>query len=220
MPMFDNTSSSQTTTQDTTQDTTTQTVEETTVEENIPDINLIVENGNGQPDANSYCDLDFALEYCTMKGYSDWQKLSENEQKIYLIRGTEFVDNYYEWKGFRRLKNQSMAFPRVELYDTDHYEVEGIPERLKKACVEAAWLNASSGTDTLFTTEDENGKIKRQKVDSLEVEYFEKSSSSSTNSSEIDYTSIYGILNKLLKGLYKTGSSASRVCSRVIQTGW
>lgn len=219
MPMFDNTSSSQTTTQDVVQDTTSQIVEETTTEGNIPDINLITENGNGLPDANSYCDLDFALEYCTMKGYSDWQKLSESEQKIYLIRGTEFVDNYYEWKGFRRSKNQSMAFPRVELYDSDHYEVEGIPERLKKACIEAAWLNASSGTETLFTTEDENGKIKRQKVDRLEVEYFEKSSSSRTNSSEIDYTSIYDILNKLLKGLYKTGSLSSRICSRVIQSG-
>lgn len=218
MPLFSDTSESTDTTEETTTETTESSTTETTTESNIPSVELIVEDGSGVDNANSYVDLDFALEYCTMKGYSDWLDLTDDEQKIYLIRGTEFVDNYYTWKGVRKYKTQSLSFPREELYDLDRYRVDGIPVALKKACIEAAWLNAESGTDTLFSTADENGDIKRQKVDSLEVEYF--SSSESSNSSSVDYTSIYDILNKLLKGLYKTSDDNSVVCTRVIHTGW
>lgn len=221
MPLFSNTESSSTTTetQTSTENSSTSSVSTSeTTESNLPSIELIIENGNGIVNANSYVDLDFALEYCTMKGYSDWANLSEDEQKIYLIRGTEFVDNYYTWKGFRRYKNQALSFPREDLFDLDRYKVDDIPTALKKACIEAAWLNTESGVDTLFSTSDENGNVKRQKVDSLEVEYFSQSESSS--SSSVDYTSIYDILNKLLKGLYKTADDNSAICTRVVHTGW
>lgn len=190
------------------------------VEKNIPGIELIIEDGSGVPNANSYCDLDFALEYCAMKGYNDWLNLSEDEQKIYLIRGTEFVDNFYDWKGTRSFLNQSMSFPREDVFDNDHFKVRGIPDKLKKACIEAAWLNNTSGSDTLFSSKDVNGQVKKQKVDTLEVEYFAKDNNTSLVSSQIDYTTIYDILNKLLKGLYKTSSSVSKVSGRLIHTGW
>lgn len=190
------------------------------VEKNIPGIELIIEDGSGVPNANSYCDLDFALEYCAMKGYNDWLNLSEDEQKIYLIRGTEFVDNFYDWKGTRSFINQSMSFPREDVFDNDHFKVRGIPDKLKKACIEAAWLNNTSGSDTLFSSKDVNGQVKKQKVDTLEVEYFAKDNNTSLVSSQIDYTTIYDILNKLLKGLYKTSSSVSKVSGRLIHTGW
>lgn len=219
MPIFNNTDDTQNNTN--TEPTVEQTVEPVVEEEqNLPSIELIIEDGSGVPNANAYCDLDYALEYCTMKGYTDWQKLTDDEQKIFIIRGTEFVNNYYTWKGVRRFLNQDMAFPRDDLYDLDHYRVVGVPEVLKKACLEAAWLNATSGSDTLFINKDANGKVKRQKVDTLEVEYFnDESSSSSSSSTEVDYTSIYDVLNKMLKGLYKTGN-AGRVCTRAVYTGW
>ena len=199
MPLGNNTSSETTTTQI----PSVETVEETVAEEvvNLPDVTLIVEDGSGLPNANSYCDLDYALEYCTMKGYTSWQSLSENEQKVFIIRGTEFVDNFYNWRGIRGKGSQSLSFPRIDLYDDDHYLINGIPDKLKKACLEAAFLNSTSGADTLFTTKDENGAIKRQKVDSLEVEYFGQTQSES-GSVSVDYTSIYDILNKLLGRLY------------------
>lgn len=181
---------------------------------NLPSVEIIVEDGSGISDSNVYCDLDYALEYCVKKGYSSWIDLSEDEQKIFLIRGTEFVDNFYEWKGrTKKGQFQSLAFPREEIYDDRGFELVGIPNKLKRACIEAAFLNSESGTDTLFTTKDENGNIKKQKVDALEVEYFNKSESSNTNT--VDYTSIYDVLNKLLKGLYKDGET-SKVCTRAI----
>ena len=217
MPLGGNTSTTEQTTPSQTIETTS-VVEEVAEEEevlNIPDITLVVENGTGLPDANSYCDLDYAVEYCTMKGYTDWLKLSENQQKIFIIRGTEFVDNFYTWKGIRHRQSQSMAFPRDDIYDDDRYPVDGIPDKLKKACIEAAFLNASSSANTLFSTKDENGKAKKQKVDTLEVEYF-NAEQSGLSAADVDYKTIYDILNKLLKGLYKTGDDANHVCTRAI----
>lgn len=217
MPLGGNTSTTEQTTPSQTAETTS-VVEEVAEEEevlNIPDITLVVENGTGLPDANSYCDLDYAVEYCTMKGYTDWLKLSENQQKIFIIRGTEFVDNFYTWKGIRHRQSQSMAFPRDNIYDDDRYPVDGIPDKLKKACIEAAFLNASSSANTLFSTKDENGKVKKQKVDTLEVEYF-NAEQSGLSAADVDYKTIYDILNKLLKGLYKTGDDANHVCTRAI----
>ena len=219
MPLGGNTSTTQTTSQ--TVETVVQATEEEATEEvvqNIPDISFVVEDGTGLPNANSYCDLDYALEYCVSKGYTNWLSLTEDMQKVYIIRGTEFVDNFYNWKGRKGSQSQSMAFPRLELYDGDNYEVRGIPDRLKKACIEAAFLNSSSGSDTLFTTKDENGAIKRQKVDSLEVEYF-SNQQNETNINAVDYTTIYDILNKLLKGLYKEKGDGGSVCTRAIWRG-
>ena len=218
MPLGSNTNTT-VTSQETVQ--TVQTVEEVTeevVNSNLPDVNLIVEDGSGLPNANSYCDLDFALEYCTNKGYTSWLSLSENEQKVFIIRGTEFIDNFFNWKGRKGKGSQALSFPRLDLYDDDHYLICGIPDKLKKACLEAAFLNSTSGADTLFTTKDENGAIKRQKVDSLEVEYF-SNQQNETNTNAVDYTTIYDILNKLLKGLYKEKGDEGSVCTRAIWRG-
>ena len=218
MPLGNNTNTT-VTSQETAQAV--ETVEETTeevVNNNLPDVNLIVEDGTGLPNANSYCDLDFALEYCTMKGYASWLSLSETEQKVYIIRGTEFVDNFFDWRGRKGKGSQALSFPRFDLYDNDNYLINGIPDRLKKACIEAAFLNSTSGADTLFTTKDENGAIKRQKVDSLEVEYF-SNQQAGINANDVNYTSIYDNLNKLLKGLYKEKGDSGSVCTRAIWRG-
>ena len=151
MPLGNNTSTVTTETQippvETAEEVTTEVV-------NLPDVTLIVEDGSGLPNANSYCDLDFALEYCVMKGYSNWQTLSENEQKVFIIRGTEFVDNFFNWRGRKGKGSQALSFPRIDLYDDDQYLIHGIPDKLKKACIEAAFLNSTSGSDTLFATKD------------------------------------------------------------------
>ena len=217
MPLGNNTNTT-TEPQTTTVETVEEVVTEEVVNDNLPDVNLIVEDGTGLPNANSYCDLDYALEYCTMKGYTSWQALSETEQKVFIIRGTEFIDNFYNWRGRKGKGSQALSFPRLDLYDDDQYLINGIPEKLKKACLEAAFLNSTSGADTLFTTKDENGAIKRQKVDSLEVEYF-SNQQNETNQSSVDYTTIYDILNKLLKGLYKEKGDGGSVCTRAIWRG-
>ena len=169
-------------------------------------ITLTVEDGTGVAGANVYSSLEDADTYQAERGRSTWAALSEANRSICLILGTDFVDKYFKWRGSRKYRSQELSFPRLNLIDVDGYPVEGIPLALKKACYEAAFLNVK-GTSIktgLFTTKDSIGDIKRKKVDVLEVEYFEGDSSS-----EIDYTSIYEILNNFLKGLYKTDADTS-----------
>lgn len=211
MPLFDNETTTEN--EDLTPDT--PVVEEEQVieeEKNLPEVNLIVEDGSGISDSNSYCDLDFALEYCVNHGYTSWVDMTEDEQKVYLIKGTSFVDNFYEWKGYKRTSVQSLEFPRNGLIDNNRTEILGIPNNLKKAVIEAAFINLSSEVDNLFVSRDENGAIKRQKVDELEVEYFGESEATET---EAEYKTTYQVLNKLLKGLYKEKEMSS-VCTKAI----
>lgn len=211
MPLFDNETTTEN--EDLTPDT--PVVEEEQVieeEKNLPEVNLIVEDGSGISDSNSYCDLDFALEYCVNHGYTSWIDMTEDEQKVYLIKGTSFVDNFYEWKGYKRTSVQSLEFPRNGLIDNNRTEILGIPNNLKKAVIEAAFINLSSEVDNLFVSRDENGAIKRQKVDELEVEYFGESEATET---EAEYKTTYQVLNKLLKGLYKEKEMSS-VCTKAI----
>lgn len=211
MPLFDNETTTEN--EDLTPDT--PVVEEEQVikeEKNLPEVNLIVEDGSGISDSNSYCDLDFALEYCVNHGYTSWVDMTEDEQKVYLIKGTSFVDNFYEWKGYKRTSVQSLEFPRNGLIDNNRTEILGIPNNLKKAVIEAAFINLSSEVDNLFVSRDENGAIKRQKVDELEVEYFGESDVTET---EAEYKTTYQVLNKLLKGLYKEKEMSS-VCTKAI----
>lgn|SRR5574344_242814 len=165
-------------------------------------ITLIVEDGTGITDANTYVDLDYANTYLSNRGRTEWTALDDETKKKCLILGTDYIDKLYKWYGKRKYKNQVLAFPRLDLYDSDDFEVDGIPVNLKKAVCEAAYLNRS--TETLFTTKDADGTVKREKVDTLEVEYFQKSTSTT-----VDYTSIYDVLNTLLYGLYKTDSDAA-----------
>lgn len=211
MPLFDNETTTEN--EDLTPDT--PVVEEEQVieeEKNLPEVNLIVEDGSGISDSNSYCDLDFALEYCVNHGYTSWVDMTEDEQKVYLIKGTSFVDNFYEWKGYKRTSVQSLEFPRNGLIDNNRTEILGIPNNLKKAVIEAAFINLSSEVDNLFVSRDENGAIKRQKVDELEVEYFGESEDSEV---EAEYKTTYQVLNKLLKGLFKEKEMSS-VCTKAI----
>lgn len=211
MPLFDNETTTEN--EDLTPDT--PVVEEEQVieeEKNLPEVTLIVEDGSGISDSNSYCDLDFALEYCVNHGYTSWIDMTEDEQKVYLIKGTSFVDNFYEWKGYKRTSVQSLEFPRNGLIDNNKTEILGIPNNLKKAVIEAAFINLSSEVDNLFVSRDENGAIKRQKVDELEVEYFGESEATET---EAEYKTTYQVLNKLLKGLYKEKEMSS-VCTKAI----
>lgn len=159
---------------------------------------LIVEDGSCVQGANSYCTIEFADKYLYSRNRLDWASLDDEVKKKCLIIGTDYIDKLYKWYGRRKFYQQELAFPRVDLIDNDGFFAEGIPLNVQKAVCEAAFLNIN--TETLFSTKDSDGDIKRQKVDSLEVEYFEGQNSS------VDYSSIYDVLNTLLYGLYKTES--------------
>lgn len=158
---------------------------------------IIVEDGSCIANANSYISLKEAIAYQKSMNRTDWLELDKDKQVASIIRGALYIDSLYNWKGRRKYESQELAFPRVMLIDLDGFPVEGIPERLKKAVLEATYLKSLEEEEE--TTMD-NGPVKKQKVDAVEVEYFENKESSSDDAE--DGTSKYKILNRLLRGLY------------------
>lgn len=169
-------------------------------------IKFVVEDGTGKTDANSYTTLEYADAYHKSFGRSEWAELDEEVKKSRLVIATRYIDGTYPWKGTRKYRDQRLAFPRVDIYDNDNFPVEGIPENLKMAVCEAAFL-ATDGT-SLFLVRDANGQVKREAVDNaVETEYYQSEGS-------MDYISIYSVLDALLKGLYKTAGARQRINTR------
>ena len=170
------------------------------------EISLIVEDGSCVPNANCYVSLDYADEYMRDTGKTGWDDKTDNEKKSFLINATAYIDRTYSrlgWKGIKKYhRKQSLCFPRVELYDKDGYEVEGIPEELKKAVCEAGFISI---TTSLFAVKDASGTVKRQKVDVLEVEYYSEKDASG------EYISRFTVLDYLLADFYKTKNDRKRV---------
>ncbi len=175
------------------------TEEQTSEETTTVSIQFVIEDGTCVANANSYVDLATAVQYQTDRNRTAWLSLTEDEQKASLIRATQYVDALYNWKGRRKFESQCLSFPRVEIINSDGFEVNGIPSALKKAVLEASFYGYKAELFTVRT--DEAGALKRdkKKVDGaveVEQEYF--SASETFN----DYISKYAALDFILKGLY------------------
>lgn len=182
------------------------------IEEEKKEVSLVVEDGSCVPSANSYVSLDFADSYMLNTGRTGWAEKTDNEKKACLINATSYIDRTYTkvgWKGQKKYhRHQSLCFPRVELFDKDGDEVAGIPEELKKAVCEAAFI---SMTSSLFSVKDASGSVKKQKVDVIEVEYYSDGEASS------EYVSRFTVLDYLLSDFYKSKTDKNRV-KRAIHT--
>lgn len=164
-------------------------------------IELIVEDGSGLAEANCYVDLEFADKFHQQRNNTKWLEQDENVRKGYLVQATEYIDARFKWLGRQMYGDQALKFPRVGIV-IDGFEVPPIPVQLKKAVCESALVALSKNSDLWNTKVDivasEHGAIKRQKVDALEVEYFEKK-----EEEDSEFLSIYRNLNYYLRGLYK-----------------
>ena len=174
-------------------------------------VNLVIEDGAGTADANSYISLAYADNYAVNRNYSDWLSLNEYAKKTAIIKAMDYVDNIFTWRGRKMSKNQALNFPRLDIVDDDGFDWSGeIPEALKKAICEAAFTVRKQVS--LYVTKDINGKLKkdRKKADVAEIEkeYFDNV--------KIDYTTAYEELDTLLSGLIIQKGSSSDIVRRVI----
>lgn len=169
---------------------------------------MIVENGTGLINADSYVSIEFADNYFSARGVSGWVALTQNVKEQSLIRATDFIDNIYQWCGKKATSEQSLRFPRINIVDYEGQPVEGVPTCLKKAVCEAAQI-ASSGTE-LFQTKNENGDVVSETITTLSFTYAKSDKSESTTQ-----TTLYDSINTLLRGLFKEPSSNKVVSGKV-----
>lgn len=135
---------------------------------------LIVEDGTGLADAESYISVADADIYHTNRGNSAWLAVATELEKEQLLRkATDYMTSVYRflWQGRRFSNTQALDFPRwdVIIKDTGYSLASNVvPVQVKNSCCEFA-LRAIDGALMI----DETQRIIREKVDVIEVEYSE-----------------------------------------------
>lgn len=128
---------------------------------------LIVENGTGLPNADSYVSLAGFLAHCDAFGY-DYAGIGNTVLETRIREATVFIDTFARYKGQRLQASQMLEFPRAGLSDWSGLIVEGVPARVVKACCELAW---KAGQGALLEDLDRGGQIKSESVGPLSVTY-------------------------------------------------
>ena len=137
-------------------------------------MSLIVENGTGMANAESYISVAEADTYHSNIGNAAWAALTTTVKEQLLRKATNYMVQTYRqsWAGIRINDTQSLDFPRylVPKYDNgamfSYYDDKSVPKEVKDGCAEFA-LRANAGA----LAPDLERLTKREKIGSLEVEY-------------------------------------------------
>ncbi len=103
---------------------------------------LVVEDGTGKADAESYLSAADATTYLTAVGSAAAWGVDAALQEAALRRATQYIDGEYgrRFYGYRATQNQALQWPRWDAYDADGYLIPTgqVPTALKHATAEAA----------------------------------------------------------------------------------
>ena len=108
---------------------------------------IVVEDGTGLPNANSYLSVADAKQYLTNIGKSSLSffSLTDDVLEKFLVAAGQYLDNEYQFLDNKKKENQGLEFPRGEQ--------DSVPEKVKQAIVELA-LIISDGS--IYSEVDEN----------------------------------------------------------------
>lgn len=147
---------------------------------------IVVEDGTGKVNSESYISVTDADTYHTNLGNTNWAGTTAVKEAA-LRKATNYLQQQYGqlWAGYKNTSTQALDWPRSyvpleNLVVEEYFSDSSIPDELVNAC---ASLALRTLTEDLF--EDETRKVKREKVDVIEVEY-EVGSSAQKRYTEID----------------------------------
>lgn len=103
---------------------------------------LVIEDGTGKSDAESYLSVTDVGTYHTNRGNAAWTG-TDAVKEAALRKATAYLDNVYRhrWPGVRRLSTQALDWPRGDAYYLDDYSsiaIDVIPQAVKDATAELA----------------------------------------------------------------------------------
>ncbi len=98
---------------------------------------------------------------------------AEDDRDSLLREATQYIDANFEdrFVGEIQTTSQKLAWDRVNAVDNSGRVLNGIPDPVKNTTVELALAALLNGK--LVPDESRGGKVKREKVDVLEIEYFD-----------------------------------------------
>lgn len=154
---------------------------------------LIVEDGTGLANAESYVSVAYADAYFTARNNANWDGNDAHKEGLLRI-ATEYLDANYgqRFKGIKNTEAQALQWPRFGVC-VDGYDIgnDVIPVEVMRATCELA-LRQNHNTDGIQP--DLSQTVKREKIDVIEVEYSEYSPQSP------QYKQVDSLLAKYLQG--------------------
>ena len=160
-------------------------------------MSLIIEDGTGLSNASAYVSVAGADSYFSANNNTVLSAKTTPEKEAAILYATSYLDNNFWWRGYIKVNQQALGWPRILVYDRENRIIDcnTVPQRVKDATAELA-LEALD--KSLVPSLPRGGEIKRQKVSSLEIEYFERASSTRT----------FPLVRQLLAGLFNDSPSA------------
>lgn len=166
-------------------------------------MSLVVENGSGLSDAESYASVSDSTAYHSALGNTSWAVLSSTLQEQALRRATIYLVGKYRlrWAGSRMTTSQSLDWPRslVPVADTpykSYYPNNVVPKEVVDACCSMA-IRAADGE----LLSDQSQRAASVTVGPISTS-FEPGSTVATQYPEID---------ALLRPLLKSGGGQIRM---------
>lgn len=141
-------------------------------------MSLIVEDGTGRADAESYASVPEAdAHHAALGNEASWLDLDTDVKEVALRKAANFMRQVYRprWAGTRVRYEQRLDWPRYGVM-VDGFAVlsNTVPQDVKEACIELAFRSAQ-GEELLPDQEAGNSQVKREKIGPLDTEYFENS---------------------------------------------
>lgn len=159
-------------------------------------MSLIVETGEGLANANSYASIAEANAYFLERNDAEWAALTDSAKGASLINATEFLDSTFAdaYSGSKSTYEQALQWPRIDAI-SDRFDLASniVPREIKIATYQMA-LRASRGKPLVA---DQSQRVKREKVDVLEIEYQDSSSPAE----------VYSYVNSILKPILSQAPS-------------
>jgi hypothetical protein len=124
---------------------------------------LVVEDGTGLDDSNSYESVAEFNAYCALRGLGVTANYNDTDKERALIKATDFIDLTKKFRGRKLLVTQALEFPRAYLTVPGFCEyVEGIPDKLKYALSEYAYIELINPGSLIPNTESDASGLQLQ----------------------------------------------------------
>ena len=132
-------------------------------------MSLIVEDGTGKSDAESYISVADADTYFSNRGDTVWDALETAAKEESLRKSTDYMEQVYResWQGGRVFTTQALSWPRYSvLVDGFYIANDEVPDDVANACAILA-LKASAAELSPDLTQAKT----KSKVGPIAVEY-------------------------------------------------
>lgn len=154
---------------------------------------LVVEDGTGKADAESFISVADALAYHEARGNAAWAAVATDTVREQLLRkATDYMEFAYgqRWKGVRTTTTQALSWPRSGVFINDNLIPSNVvPTAVQRACAELA-LRAVSGD----LAPDLGAQVKSETVGPLATTYADGARQ------QTKYQAVDSILSGLLDG--------------------